>query len=302
MHTVQQAHAEAVQIVISTSDNWVQTVITLQGSMFRKTAENQSILDVLERRAVTVQGTLEIRPIPGQGSHVIVHLPRLEPVPTQSLAAMKILLVDDHRVLLAGFKELLEHQGANVVGGANNGTQAIKLARELQPDIILMDVRMPGMSGIEATRRIKTEFPEIKVVMLTVSQDQSDLFEALRAGASGYLLKTLEPEKFFQLLTGVVEGNMPLAPEIVEQLATDIIQPEDDIVATATPLLTSQQLDVLRLVASGRTYRETGDQLHISEHTVRYHIEQIRSKLDVSKRTEMVARAIQLGLVEPRVG
>jgi two-component system NarL family response regulator len=152
------------------------------------------------------------------------------------------------------------------------------------------------MSGIKATRRIKADQPHTKVIMLTASQDREDLFASLRSGANGYLLKTLDPVRFFDLLDGVVNGDTPLAPEMVGQLMTNVTDIEDG--RPGVSMLSGQQIDVLRLSAQGFTYREMAELLHLSQRTVQYHMDQIKSKLNVSSRSEAVAQAIQLGLVE----
>jgi two-component system NarL family response regulator len=233
----------------------------------------------MRQRATAAGGTLDVRSAPGQGTQLIV------------------LLVDDHQVLLEGFRDLLEQRGVDVVGMANNGYEAIEQARELHPDVVLMDAKMPGMSGIEATRRIKEELPETKVVMLSVSEEEEDLFEALRSGASGYLLKSLQPDQFFSLLSKVAQGEAPLAPDLVSQLMSGIAQPG---AAAKVAGLSRRRLNILRLVAQGLTYKEVGAQLHLSESTVRYHMGQIREHLGVSTRTETIAYAVRIGLVEGR--
>ncbi len=287
--TPQQSSPTApMQIIISHSEGWVQTVITQLGE--------HTLSPLLQQRINSVGGSIELRTVPGyDGRHWIIQLPRCrQPVQPHSFADMRVLLVDDHYVLLEGFKDLLEHRGFQVVGTASTGTQAVELTRQLHPNLVLMDIRMPGMSGIEATRQIKTQLPEVKVVILTVSLDREDLFAALRNGADGYLLKTLNVDEFFDLLGGVLNGNILVAPDLAKELIVDIARVED----YEQRLLTGQQLDVLRLVARGATYRQIGEQLSLSEHTVRYHIEQIRSKLGATNRAEAIARAIQIGLIE----
>jgi DNA-binding NarL/FixJ family response regulator/signal transduction histidine kinase len=293
------AQAHAAQVILTHSGEYVQVVITDDGVGFdlqaARDAEEQTGLATMHQRAIAAGGFLDVRSTPDQGTHVVVRLPRWRPPEETPLPTMRVLLVDDHQVLLEGFKDLLEKRGVDVVGMANNGQEAIEQARALRPDIVLMDVKMPGMSGIEATRRIKEESPEMKVVMLTVSEEEEDLFEALRSGASGYLLKSLDPEQFFSLLSQAAQGEAPLAPDMVGHLIAGIARPDKTAQAAG---LSPRQLSILRLVAQGLTYKEVGAQLHLSESTVRYHVGQIREQLGVSSRAEMIAYAVQIGLVE----
>jgi PAS domain S-box-containing protein len=300
-NTSRHAQAHAAQVIITHSGEHIQAVIADDGVGFGPQAagdaEEQTGLAKMYQRAITVGGILDMRSTPDQGTHVVVHLPRRKPPEAAPLPAMRVLLVDDHQVLLEGFRDLLLNRGMNVVGVANDGYEAIKQVRALGPDVVLMDVKMPGMSGIEATRCIKEEFPETKVVMLTVSEEEEDLFEALRSGANGYLLKSLDPELFFSLLSKLAQGEAPLAPGLVSHLMAGIAEPDTAAKAAG---LSPHQLSILRLVAQGLTYKEIGAQLHLSESTVRYHVGQIREQLGVSSRTEMVAYAVRMGLVERR--
>jgi DNA-binding NarL/FixJ family response regulator/signal transduction histidine kinase len=295
----QRAQAHTAQVVITRAGEHVQVLITDDsGGPDPQTtgdADEQTGLATMRQRAAAVGGTLDVRSTPGQGPHIIVHLPRREPPEETSLPQMRVLLVDDHQILLEGFKDLLEHHGVNVVGMAKDGYEAIEQTRDLRPDIVLMDVKMPGMSGIEATRRIKEEIPDTKVVMLTVSQEEEDLFEAFRSGASSYLLKSMDPDQFFSLLSKVMQGEAPLAPDMVGHLIASITQSDT---VTKTGGLSLRQISILRLVAHGLTYKEIGVQLHISESTVRYHMGQIREQLGVSSRAEVVAYAVHIGLLE----
>ncbi len=295
------AQARAVQVAITDSGAHVQVIIADDGMGFdsqaMRDAEEQTGLATMQRRAIAAGGFLNVRSIPDQGTHVVAHLPRRRPPKETHFLTTRVLLVDDHQVLLEGFKDLLEKRGVDVVGMVNDGQEAIEQVRALRPDVVLMDVKMPGMSGIEATRRIKEEFPSIKVVMLTVSEEEEDLFEALRSGASGYLLKSLDPEQFFSLLSQAAQGEAPLAPDLVGRLIAGIAQPDK---AAQADGLSPRQLSILRLVAQGLTYKQVGTQLYLSESTVRYHIGQIREHLGVSNRAEMIAYAVRIGLGERR--
>ncbi len=206
---------------------------------------------------------------------------------------MRVLLADDHALFRAGLVSLLRARGVEVVGEAADGSEAVTLARELRPDVVLMDLTMPGVGGLEATRLIKAELPEIKVVMLTVSEADEDLFEAIRSGAHGYLVKSMPSEDFFELLEALERGETPLsrglAGKIIRYLASGGRQGDE-------AALTSRELEVLRLVADGRTNRQIAQELSVSEATVKFHIGNILDKLHLQNRAQVVAFAHRHGL------
>jgi two-component system NarL family response regulator len=229
---------------------------------------------------------------------------------------MRILLADDHSLFAEGLQKLLQARGYQVVGSASNGLEALQMARALHPDMILMDVRMPVCDGLEATRLIKAELPEISIVMLSASAEQADLFEALKCGASGYLLKNLQPNVLFNYISGVTRGEAPLSRElsafVLREFAQqannldkqrqitendkpkpDSTEPEEQPEVT----LTQRQLEVLEMVASGLSYKEVGSALHLSENTVKYHMGGIVRCLHQKNREQVVAYAISTGLV-----
>ena len=182
---------------------------------------------------------------------------------------MRVLLVDDHALFLDGLKNLLISNDIDVVGMAMNIQEALEKTQELMPEVILMDVQMPGGDGIEATRIIKEKFPQITIVMLTMSQDDNHLFQAVKGGASGYLLKGLPKEQFLELLIGLKNGQSPLSPGLASKVLTEFarLQREQDSVnrvADKTALLSPRQESILKLVAQGLTYKELGDQVNIS--------------------------------------
>jgi len=206
---------------------------------------------------------------------------------------------------------LLIARGIEVVGTAHDGLEALTQARALRPDTILMDIEMPRCDGLAATRLIKAEMPEVKIVMLTVSAEDEHLFEAIKSGAAGYLLKSLTASKFFELLADLEHGEAPLAPgmaakilqefsrlrggpaEVEEPL--DLPGAEGDRSA-AFPGLTPRQVAVLTLVAQGLTYKEIGETLCLSERTVKYHMGEILNRLHFEKRAEVIAYALRMGL------
>jgi len=218
------------------------------------------------------------------------------------MASMKVMLVDDHPLFLEGLRNLLTARGIRVVGTASDGLQALAQARALCPDVVLMDIKMPHCDGLEATRLIKTEMPAVKIVMLTVSADDQDLFEAIKSGASGYLLKSLDADKFFELLLGVAQGEAPisrdLAARILKEFAHQAEKSEPVPEVEEDPdRLTPRQIEVLQLVVQGLTYKEIAASLFITERTVKYHMREILQKLHLRNRAEVIAYAVRTGLV-----
>jgi len=215
---------------------------------------------------------------------------------------VKILLVDDHPLFREGLQNLLSAHGIEVLGTADDGLEALEKARALRPDVILMDVQMPRCDGLAATRLIKAEMPDVKIVMLTVSEEDEDLFEAIKSGASGYLVKSLDADRFFQLLAGLERGEAPLSPglaaRILEEFARSAAGAGPAAEAGKVAELTPGQIEVLTLVAQGMTYREVGETLHLSERTVKYHMGQILERLHLENRAQVIAYAARMGLVK----
>jgi DNA-binding NarL/FixJ family response regulator/signal transduction histidine kinase len=267
-------------------------------------------LEIMRERAESVGGTLEIRSAPGKGTQVIARLPRLLPLPTEEMVqGIRVLLVDDHALYREGLHNLLRTRGLQVVGQAENGEVAQQLARQLRPDLILMDVEMPVCDGLEATRRIKASQPEIKIVMLTVSVAEDRLYDALRLGASGYLLKSLPGNQFFSLLAEVLRGETIISPELATRVLADLTAAPPAMAATApllassspplitpTPALTPRQREVLERVAQGYTNKEIAQVLYISENTVKFHIRATLEQLQLRNRYELAQYAQQQGL------
>jgi two-component system NarL family response regulator len=166
---------------------------------------------------------------------------------------MRVLIVDDHHLFKDGISSLLTAHGYEVAGEASDGLEAVSQVREVRPDLVLMDIRMPNMGGLEATRCIKAEFPEVKVVILTVSDDEDDLFEAIKSGASGYLLKKLRSEVFFDLISGVADGEAPIAPAMASKMLVEFSrQPRPDENLRRRSALPDREVEVLMSVAQGR--------------------------------------------------
>lgn len=210
---------------------------------------------------------------------------------------MKILLADDHPLFRAGLATLLKAWGLEVVGQAGNGQEAIALARELCPDVIFMDINMPTMNGLAATRAIKAESPQTKVVMLTVSDDEQDLFEAIKSGAEGYLLKNLREEEFAELVTRISQGEPVMSPGLAKKLLQEFARPKEEKHHSEGDVgLTDRERDLLEHVSHGATNKEIAASLYISENTVNYHMKNILSKLHLRNRSEVVAWALQHGI------
>lgn len=212
---------------------------------------------------------------------------------------MRIVLVDDHALFRDGVASLLRAWGHDVVGQATNGPDAVILADRVDPDLVLMDVRMPGGSGLEATARIRAARPQTAIVMLTVSEDEDDLFAAIKAGAQGYLLKDLEAAQLRTMIDGVGRGEAAITPATAARIIEEFLRRERTagLPAPDPDRLTGRELDVLRLVTAGRRNKEIAVELGISENTVKFHLKHILEKLHAQSRTEVAARAVREGLV-----
>lgn len=219
---------------------------------------------------------------------------------------MKLMLVDDHSLFLEGLQYLLQTHGINASGIAHNGKEALIKSRTLKPDIILMDIMMPECSGIDALKLIKAEEPDIKIVMLTASEEEEDLFDAIKYGASGYLLKNTNGKALVDMLFSLQKGEVPLSPSLAARLLREFkhngtYEPKSSkqIIEDAERVqLTCRQLEVLEMVAKGITYKEVGDVLGLTERTVKYHMGRIIEILHLQNRAQVIAYAARTGLVD----
>jgi len=217
---------------------------------------------------------------------------------------MKILIADDHALFRDSLRSLLEAHGLEVVGEAKNGREAYELARRLQPDVVLMDLSMPEVDGLAATRLISAELPAVKVVVLTASDDDAKLFEAIKSGAQGYLLKNLDSEDFFALLERTERGEPALTPAIARKLLEEFARPPK--AAAAPPAndpdpLTEREREILELLVEGVTSnRKLAKHLGVSENTVKFHVRHVLDKLHLHNRAQVVGFALRHGLVEKR--
>ncbi|HVL25568.1 MAG TPA: response regulator transcription factor [Thermomicrobiales bacterium] len=214
---------------------------------------------------------------------------------------MRVLIADDHALFRDGLRSLLEARGIDVLGEARDGGEAVELARLHRPDVVLMDLNMPNTNGLAATRLISAEMPEVRVVVLTASEDDADLFDAVKSGAQGYLPKNLEADQLFAFLDGVLKGEPALTPTLARKVLGEFARGKSEPVQPApASTLTDRERDVLELLVSGVTSnRELADKLYVSENTVKYHLRNILDKLHLNNRAQVIAYAVRHGLVNP---
>ena len=217
-------------------------------------------------------------------------------------ASIRVMVVDDHSVVRAGLSVVLgAEDDIVVVGEAGTGDEAVVRAVETLPDVVLMDVRMPNGSGIEAARRIKDVAPSVKIIMVTVSDEDADLFEAIKAGASGYLLKSVDSDELCAGVRAVAANQSLISPSLAAKLMAEYARAgrEDDQSSVTAPRLTPRELEVLRLVARGLNNRAIAKELFIAENTVKNHIRNILEKLQLHSRIQAVMYAVQQGHLKP---
>ncbi|WP_370356241.1 response regulator [Catenulispora sp. MAP12-49] len=213
------------------------------------------------------------------------------------MTAIRLLIVDDHPIVRDGLRGVFDgEEGFEVAGEASDGAQALERAAELGPDVVLMDLRMPAMGGVEAIRRLRADRPDIRVLVLTTYDTESDVLPAIEAGATGYLLKDAPREDLIRAVRAAAEGQPVLAPTVAQRLMTRVQAPPAPV--PAGEALTDRELEVLRLVASGTTNRETARTLFISEATVKTHLLHAYAKLGVRDRAAAVSEAYKRGLLK----
>ncbi len=283
---------DAIEVVVCDTGQGFDTTIARAGHVG---------LIIMQERAQSVGGTLDVQSTVGKGTCITAILPRVAPLDDAAhLGDVQILLVDDNALYASGLRALLETRGAEVVGIAHNGQEAVTLAHELQPDLILMDVEMPEMDGLEAARLIYKENPLVRIVMLTVAADDERLLTALRNGATGYLLKSLQGTNFFTSLQAALRGETVLPPALAARMLAEVAL-EDDPEAQRAELLgklTARQIEVLKRVAEGKSNKEIADELFVSVSTVKFHIRQILGRLELENRQEIRRVAMAKGVVE----
>jgi len=216
---------------------------------------------------------------------------------------IKVMVVDDHALFRQGIISVLKNEGSlEVVGEATNGLEAIKAAEEKKPDVIVMDLNMPKCTGLEATQALQTEFPQINILVLTVSEKEEDLFAAMKFGAKGYILKNTEPEELVLAILHIARGGVIVSPAMATKLLGEfkdfehVNEPEP--VEGANSNLTPREKDILQLLAQGATNKQIASSLFISENTVKTHLRNIMDKLHIANRSQAAAYAVSKGLVK----
>ncbi|KUO73051.1 MAG: hypothetical protein APF77_20480 [Clostridia bacterium BRH_c25] len=274
-------------------------------------------LEVMRERAGQVGGEVRIDTVPGQGTIVTVTIPRFTgPVQASAPAGfgagtavaaadtkIRVLLADDHVLFTEGLQNLISHQGFEVVGTAKDGLEALEKARLLHPDMILMDLQMPRCNGLTVTRLIKSELPDIKIVILTMSDREQDLFAAIQNGACGYLLKGLQAEELIDQLNGLASNAAIISSELAAQVLEEFNRNENEtaVAVESSPVkleeaLSQRQIEILALIAGGYTYKEVASKLFIGERTVKYQMADILKQLHLQNRRQAIDYARKAGL------
>ena len=215
---------------------------------------------------------------------------------------MRILVADDHALFRDGLTSLLKASGFEVAGEAGDGEQAVRETLRLKPDIILMDLNMPRMNGLQALQQIRNVAPDTKVIMLTVSDRSDDLVSAIENGAYGYLLKNLDSQSFIAAMRGLEEGKAPISGEMTSQLLAHIAQRAKslNLLNQPGPVLSEREIEIMQLIAHGLKNKAIAEELKISENTVKYHLKHILQKLNLKNRAEAAAYSVQNGLATPK--
>ncbi len=218
------------------------------------------------------------------------------------MAKVRVLLVDDHLLFRKGLAALLSAQETvEIVGEAGDGCEAVRLVATLRPEVVLMDIQMPVCNGVQATRAIREELLPVKILVLTVSDEDTDLFEAIKAGADGYLLKNVPPESLLQAILGVVKGEAPVSGAVASKLLREFSRAWSSPSAPPSGSeLSQREREILTLVAGGASNKQIARQLVVTEGTVKNHLHNILGKLHLRNRAEAAAYATRQGLVDPK--
>ncbi len=301
-------HAQAGQVQVCLAQQDSELILTVMDNGIGFEADRESGIEdkaghfglaIMRERAVQVGGQIEIASSSGQGTRIVLRMPIVSgDARPGDASSLRVLLVDDQPIFVEGLRNLLQAQGVQVVGVAQDGLEAHEQVHQTQPDVVVMDLDMPRCDGLEATRRILAEFPQTRILILTVSADANSLFEALKAGAAGYLLKNMDADAFIDILFNLERSAPPIAPELAARVRNEFAQPPSEAL-TVDAELTAQQQQVLSLVAQGLTYRQVGQAMYLSETTIKYHMKQILDRLHLRSRQQAVAYA-RRGGIAPR--
>lgn len=257
-------------------------------------------MGIMRSRAEDVGGSLRVETSPNTGTRIIVRLPRK--LAEENLAGLRILLADDHPLFIEGLRNMLAARGAQVLGIARDGIEALEMTHALKPDLLLMDVNMPRMNGLEATRSINADMPKVKIVMLTSAMDEENLFIALHAGAAGYLLKGMNTNELITLLGEIAFGEAVFSTDTAARMLEVFARPELQVPSSQPrerlANLTDTQRDILSLAAQGVGYKEIGRLMFVTERTIKYHMGEVLKRLQVKGRREAVAYAKQQGVTQ----
>jgi DNA-binding NarL/FixJ family response regulator len=224
---------------------------------------------------------------------------KTDPAPSRTAETLRVLLVDDHDLFRTGLRNLLEEQAVQVIGEAADGTQAIRMVRELAPDVVVMDLNMPGMSGVEATRQVTSLAPLTRVVVLTISDQDEDVMNAILAGACGYLMKDSSIQDLMQGIRAAAVGESLISPHIAAKVlqrmrATGTNEADAAVIRSE---LSDREIEVLKLIANGKDNAQIAAELHISPKTVKNHISNILMKLQIDNRIQAAVYAVRSGIV-----
>jgi two-component system, NarL family, response regulator DegU len=212
--------------------------------------------------------------------------------------AIRVLLADDHRLLREGLRRSLTDEGFEIVGEAADGEEACDLVDELHPDLVLMDVTMPNLNGVEATKRIHARHPDVRIVMLTMHADAEVVADAIRGGANGYLVKDCSTDEIAAAIRQAVSGETALSPQLAASMLGELRRLERSHESEDERLITKREEEVLQLIADGCSTPEVAQQLFISQKTVKNHLAAIYQKLDARDRTQAVVRAVRMGIIK----
>jgi two-component system, NarL family, response regulator DegU len=221
----------------------------------------------------------------------------LRTLPEEGLVSIRLLLADDHRMLREGLRRSMTEEGFDVVGEARDGEEAVQLAGELAPDVVLMDVTMPELSGVEACQQVRDAAPGVKVVMLTMHADQEVLASAIRAGAVGYLVKDCSTDEIASAVRMAVSGETVLSPQLAASMLDEVRRLDQNPPSEEERVVTKREEEVLQLIADGCSTPEVAERLFISQKTVKNHLASIYQKLDARDRTQAVLQAVRMGIV-----